>query len=119
MTLVVIDSHADHTFTQPIPVGLPVDEPVSHTRTALHQTLPETNSVMGIWECTPGVFHRQVAKAEYSYILSGEGHFTPEGGKPVPFKEGSVLYFAPNTEGVWDVKKAVRKTYIIIDENMS
>ncbi|WP_225316340.1 cupin domain-containing protein, partial [Pseudomonas aeruginosa] len=41
------------------------------------------NGVTGIWECTPGRFRRQVEQAEYSYIVSGEGRFTPDEGQAV------------------------------------
>ncbi len=69
----------------------------------------------GIWECTPGRFRRQVEQAEYSYIVSGEGRFTPDEGQAVEFRAGDALYFAVATQGTWDIRQTVRKTYLIFD----
>ncbi|WP_271410024.1 cupin domain-containing protein [Pseudomonas sp. Q1-7] len=101
-------------FTPASPVGAPVGEPLVLTRTALHQELPGQRAVTGFWECSPGRFRRQVVEAEYSYIVSGEGSFTPDGGEPIDFREGDALYFAANTQGTWEVRSPVRKTYLIL-----
>ncbi|MNR32222.1 Cupin domain protein [compost metagenome] len=52
-------------------------------------------------------------EAEYSYIVSGEGSFTPDGGESIEFRAGDALYFPANTEGTWDIRQALRKTYLI------
>lgn len=80
-------------FTSPTPVGQPLGEPVALTRTAAHRPLADGNGVTGIWECTPGRFRRQVEQAEYSYIVSGEGRFTP----PTKARPWS---FAPATRSI-------------------
>ncbi|MOA14347.1 Cupin domain protein [compost metagenome] len=86
---------------------------MAHTRTALHRSAQDQNATMGIWECSPGQFRRQVMEAEYSYIISGEGSFTPDGGESIEFRAGDALYFPANTEGTWDIRQALRKTYLI------
>uniref|UniRef100_UPI000666B36B cupin domain-containing protein n=1 Tax=Pseudomonas aeruginosa TaxID=287 RepID=UPI000666B36B len=60
-------------------------------------------------------FRRQVEQAEYSYIVSGEGRFTPDEGQAVEFRAGDALYFAAATQGTWDIRQTVRKTYLIFD----
>lgn len=71
-------------------------------------------SSAGIWECTPGKFRRQVAQAEFSYIISGSGTFTVESGEVIEFVAGDALYFEPNTQGEWHIKQTVRKSYFIV-----
>jgi uncharacterized cupin superfamily protein len=81
-------------------------------RAAASQTL--SRGEMGIWECSPGNFRRQMIQAEYSYIIHGEGSFTPDGGKTVEFHAGDSLYFSENTQGEWDIRETVRKAYLIM-----
>lgn len=111
MTVILI-RETDSDFTQATPIGAPVGEPIAHTKTAKHQ---ETDfGSVGIWECSPGKFKRQVVPAEYSYIISGSGTFTPEGKEAIAFKAGDTLYFGPNTQGEWEVIETVRKSYFIL-----
>ncbi|HFL2789117.1 TPA: cupin domain-containing protein, partial [Pseudomonas aeruginosa] len=49
------------------------------------------------------------------YIVSGEGRFTPDEGQAVEFRAGDALYFAAATQGTWDIRQTVRKTYLIFD----
>lgn len=83
-------------------------------RIAQNQTLADGRGEAGIWECSPGEFRRQVLQAEYSYIISGEGSFTPEGGARIHFTAGDVLYFSANTHGTWEIRSTVRKNYFIL-----
>ncbi|PBM00239.1 hypothetical protein B8B58_33700 [Pseudomonas aeruginosa] len=50
-----------------------------------------------------------------SPIVSGEGRFTPDEGQAVEFRAGDALYFAAATQGTWDIRRTVRKTYLIFD----
>ncbi|MDT4825720.1 hypothetical protein FQZ97_590110 [compost metagenome] len=114
MSPLLIRLNDESNFTAPAPVGLPIGKPIAMTRTAGHRTLEDRNATTGIWECSPGQFRRQVAEAEYSYIISGEGSFTADGGSPAEFRAGDVLYFSANTQGVWDIRQTVRKSYLIL-----
>ncbi|MDR0208464.1 MAG: cupin domain-containing protein [Pseudomonas putida] len=87
----------------------------AQARTAGHRALPDGKGTTGIWECTPGTFRRQVAQGEYSYIVAGEGSFTPEHGPAIEFQAGDALYFEANTQGTWVIRQTVRKTYLILD----
>jgi uncharacterized cupin superfamily protein len=71
----------------------------------------------GVWECTPGRFERQIAKAELMHILAGACTFTPTEGEVVAFGAGDTVFFPANTFGVWDVTETIRKVYVIFSGN--
>lgn len=70
-------------------------------------------SSMGIWECTPGQFPRQVAAAEVMHILTGSCSFTPEGGETREIHAGDTLFFPADTRGMWNIRETLRKVYVI------
>ena len=74
------------------------------------------DSDMGLWECTPGRFQRQVATGEVMHILAGAGRFMPEaeGAATVEFRAGDTLFFPPDTCGVWEIRETVRKLYVMV-----
>ncbi|MBL1308506.1 cupin domain-containing protein [Pseudomonas putida] len=110
-TLIRIDG--EHCFTDPLAVGQPLGEPVAKASLAAHCSV-SGGATSGFWECSEGRFRRQVAQAEYSYIISGEGSFTPDDGAPVEFRAGDALYFTANTQGTWEIRQTVRKAYLIL-----
>ena len=71
---------------------------------------------VGVWTCTPGRWRRQVVQAEFCHFLEGECTFTPDGGEPVEVRSGDVLYFPPHSAGVWDIRSASHKIFIVFDE---
>lgn len=75
MAPVLIRIEDESAFSAPAPVGAPTSEQIAMTRIAGITETPAGNA--GIWESTPGRFRRQVAQAEYSYFIEGEGSFTP------------------------------------------
>jgi uncharacterized cupin superfamily protein len=112
MSPILIRVENENAFSAPAPVGAPTSEQIAEVRVAANQETPAGNA--GIWECSPGRFRRQVAQAEYSYFISGEGSFTPDGGAPVVFRPGDSIYFAANTHGEWEIRETVRKAYLIL-----
>lgn len=78
MSLIRIRLDDQPGFSQPTVLG----DDGAQARTAAHRTLPDGKGTTGVWECTPGTFRRQVAQAEYSYIVAGEGSFTPSMASP-------------------------------------
>ena len=68
----------------------------------------------GIWECSVGKWRRQIQEAEFAYFMEGDVTFTPDGGTPMEIKAGDTVWFPPHTNGIWDIKKTARKTYILI-----
>ncbi|MCI1037273.1 MULTISPECIES: cupin domain-containing protein [Pseudomonadaceae] len=114
MTLTLISACEHLAFGEPVILEPAASQPPALARVAHSQALVDGRGDVGVWECTPGQFKRQVRQAEYSYIVSGEGCFTPDGGEPVYFSAGDVLYFTADTLGVWDIRSTVRKTYMIL-----
>lgn len=112
MNPILIRVEDDTAFTAPAPVGAPTGAQLAMTRTAGHTDTPSGG--VGIWECTPGRFRRQVIQAEYSSFIEGEGSFTPDGGDPIEFRAGDSIYFAAGSQGEWNIRKTVRKTYLIL-----
>lgn len=114
MNPIVIPAVQETDFSQSTPIGAPVGPVVAHTRVAHHQVIEGQNVSTGVWECSVGKFKRQVVQAEYSYFVKGAGSFTPDDGVPVEFNAGDAIYFAANTQGVWEIREPVLKTYLII-----
>lgn len=109
MNPVVLSAVTEEHFSEPTPVG----DSTAHSRSAGQHSLQGVAAETGIWECTPGSFRRGVKQAEYSYIISGEGSFTPDGGEPLEFRAGDSLCFPPDSQGVWCIRQTVRKSYVI------
>ncbi len=98
----------------PVPVKAPMGAPVSETRS---RALPgQGGSRVGVWECTPGVWRRQIVQAEMCVILSGKAVFEPDEGEPVAVEAGTTHYFPPNSLGVWRILETTRKIFITFDE---
>jgi uncharacterized cupin superfamily protein len=94
------------------PVSVPLGQPAAHLKCLEAVSLPEKQVEAGVWECSPGVWRRQVTQAELCHIVAGRCTFTPEGGQPLEIKAGDAVFFPPNSRGVWDVSETVRKTYV-------
>jgi uncharacterized cupin superfamily protein len=94
------------------PVSVPIGEPVAHLKCFEAVVLKENQVEAGVWECSPGVWRRQVLLAELCHFVSGHAFFTPEGGEQFEIKAGDAVLFPPNSRGVWDVRETVRKSYV-------
>lgn len=70
---------------------------------------------IGIWECSPGYFRRQIESAEYCYIISGYCHFTYDDGEEITLKAGDSAYFPRNTPGEWHIVEMLRKSFFILE----
>lgn len=96
-------------------VGLPLSEPACALRGEKVVLPLERQPEMGIWECTPGQYRRQVRSAEMMHILGGSAVFTPDSGSPVVLRQGDVYFFPAETTGVWDIQSTVRKVYVLFN----
>jgi len=67
----------------------------------------------GVFECTQDTYRRGVKEAEVMHFLAGAGTFAPDGEEAIEFGAGDTLFFAANTEGLWDVRETMRKVYVI------
>jgi uncharacterized cupin superfamily protein len=97
-----------------MPVVAPVDEPVAKTSFKEFQGVGQT--VVGVWESTPGVWRRQIVQAEFCVILEGRAVFAPDVGEPIALQGGDAVYFPADTTGVWHVEVTLRKTYLAFDQ---
>lgn len=96
------------------PVGIPLSDPPCQIK-SIQRTIPDKEKIAtGIWECLPGKFRREIVEGEVMHIIFGECTFTPDGEAAIEMKSGDTVFFPPNTAGVWNIKQAVRKVYVLI-----
>jgi uncharacterized cupin superfamily protein len=69
---------------------------------------------VGVWECTPGRWRRQVMEREFAHFLSGRARFIPDGGEAFDICAGDAVWFPADTTGTWEITETLRKTYVII-----
>lgn len=93
------------------PVDLPKSAPVSRLRGLVINEHAD-GSAAGIWECTPGIWTRQVMDAEISTFVSGRALFHPDDGETLDIRAGDTVYFDENSKGTWEVLETVRKAYL-------
>jgi uncharacterized protein len=94
------------------PVSVSLGEPVAHLKCLEAVVLKDQQVEAGVWECSPGVWRRQVLQAELCHFVSGHAFFTPEEGARIEIKAGDAVFFPPNSRGVWDVRETIRKSYV-------
>lgn len=112
MTISHIKAALAEPLSTPSPVGLPIGEPLAHVSYKEWDRADQVET--GIWECTPGRWHRAVKDQEFCHFIAGAGTFTPTDGAPIAFKAGDAFMMSENTTGVWDIQQTVRKTYVLI-----
>ncbi|WP_321786236.1 cupin domain-containing protein [Burkholderia pyrrocinia] len=92
--------------------GLPGTVPARVTGRQV--AIPGSDAIdTGLFECTPGTYRRVVKEAEVMHFVAGTGTFTPDGEDAIEFGAGDTLFFAANTEGLWQVRETMRKIYVI------
>lgn len=68
----------------------------------------------GIWECDAGTFRSRFEHhGEMIYIIQGEMVCTSEDGETFTLAEGDSVTFPKGWQGVWDVKRPIRKLYTV------
>jgi uncharacterized protein len=97
------------------PVSVPMGTPVAQLKWREAFKEQEKHVEAGVWECSPGVWKRQVLQAELCHFVSGHAFFTPDGEKTIEIKAGDAVFFPPNSRGTWDVRETIRKTYVTFD----
>lgn len=109
----ILISSTKTPLSTPIPVKGAIGEPVATTRIAMspeEQDLPVT----GVWECSPGVWRRQLLVPEFSHFVAGHCFFTPDGQEPIEIRAGDAVFFPAGCEGIWDIRETVRKTFVLL-----
>ena len=112
MQPVLISSPTKMALPDVGPVARPIGQPVAQLKCSEAVSLPDKQVEAGVWECTPGVWSRQVKQAELCHFVAGHCFFTPEGGQSIEIRAGDAVFFPPNSRGIWDVRETVRKTYV-------
>ena len=69
---------------------------------------------VGVWECTPGRWRRQVMDREFAHFVSGRARFVPDHGEPFDICAGDAVWFPADTTGTWEITETLRKTYVIV-----
>jgi uncharacterized cupin superfamily protein len=92
------------------PEGLPIAE-----KRGLWFPAHGRGIAMGMWECSPGRWRREVMLAEYAYFISGRGCFVPDGGVPFDIRPGDAIFFPMNTTGTWEITETIRKSFVMFD----
>jgi len=69
---------------------------------------------IGVWECSPGRWRRQVMEREFAHFVAGRARFIPDQGEPFDINSDDAVWFSANTTGTWDITETLRKTYVIV-----
>ena len=67
----------------------------------------------GLWECSLGKFRREIAEGEVMHILTGRCTFTPDSAPMIELRAGDTAFFPPDTRGIWEILRTVRKVYVL------
>jgi uncharacterized cupin superfamily protein len=115
MKPVLMRDPAHMTLPDAGPVSLPLGEPVARLKCL--ETFADTEKQVeaGVWECSPGIWRRQITQAELCFFVAGHAIFTPDGEQPIEIYAGDAVYFPQNSLGIWDVRQTVRKTYVVFN----
>jgi hypothetical protein len=112
MPPVLIPNAATIKLAEVGPVSVPIGEPIAQLKCFEAFEDQERKVEAGVWECSPGVWRRQVLQAELCHFISGHAFFTPDEGDKFEIKAGDAVFFPPNSRGIWDVRQTIRKTYV-------
>jgi uncharacterized cupin superfamily protein len=96
------------------PAKVPVGKMVAHTRGTEVRSGGRGNDRVGVWECSPGRWRRQVMEREFAHFISGQGRFVPDVGEPFEIRAGDAVWFPAHTTGTWEITETLRKTYVIV-----
>jgi uncharacterized cupin superfamily protein len=96
------------------PAKVPVGSLIAHIRSSEQTSSDGGRDRIGIWECTPGRWRRQVMEREFAHFLSGRARFIPDDGEPFDIRAGDAVWFPADTTGTWEISETLRKSYVII-----
>jgi len=92
---------------------MPGAEP-GEARTAERVLYEDDRTEIGIWEVTPGAFEAVHGPyVEHMQFLAGEAMVTHEDGTAYEVRPGRTLTVPAGWRGHWEVRRTVRKTYVI------
>jgi uncharacterized cupin superfamily protein len=92
----------------------PAKEPVGNVIAQIRGSELGKRDRVGVWECTPGRWRRQVMEREFAHFVSGAGRFLPDYGEPFDIRAGDAVWFPADTTGTWEITETLRKSYVIV-----
>jgi uncharacterized cupin superfamily protein len=69
----------------------------------------------GVWESTPGRWRIRYAENEFCHITRGVVRLEDTDGRSWTFKAGDSFVVPAGFSGVWEVKEATSKLYVIFE----
>jgi uncharacterized cupin superfamily protein len=96
------------------PVKEPEGERIGQVRGREHVLVSGGVIRVGVWECSPGRWRRQVMEHEFAHFVAGRARFIPDQGEPFDINSGDAVWFPADTTGIWDITETLRKTYVIV-----
>jgi uncharacterized cupin superfamily protein len=96
------------------PAKVPVGTLIAHIRSSEQTSGDGGRDRVGVWECTPGSWRRQVMEREFAHFLSGRARFIPDDGEPFDINAGDAVWFPADTTGTWEISETLRKSYVIV-----
>jgi uncharacterized cupin superfamily protein len=96
------------------PAKVPLGTLIAHIRSSEKASGDGGRDRVGVWECTPGSWRRQVMEREFAHFLSGRARFVPDDGEPFDIRAGDAVWFPADTTGTWEITETLRKSYVII-----
>ncbi len=74
---------------------------------------PETRTMVGVWQCTPGKFEYTYPGDEICTLLAGRIRLTDEDGKVHEYTAGDTFYTRKGEVAVWEVIETMRKIFFV------
>jgi uncharacterized cupin superfamily protein len=96
------------------PVKEPAGERIARVRGREHLSVLGGAFRVGVWECSPGRWRRQVMEPEFAHFVAGRARFIPDQGEAFDINAGDAVWFPAKTTGTWDISETLRKTYVIV-----
>jgi len=96
------------------PAKVPVGTLIAHISSSEETSGDGGRDRIGVWECTPGSWRRQVMEREFAHFLFGRARFVPDDGEPFEINAGDSVWFPADTTGTWEIIETLRKAYVIV-----